>query len=103
MVYGSLVQSFSELHAKIEVSEKVLDIFLFWKTHLYFFSIQFNSTLYAIKVLRFEVLNDKVIAKYVGNRCTLLHAQRQLCVVAVPLGQSSYVNFLKEQKKKGNN
>ena len=47
----------------------------------------FNSILFAIKILRFEVRIEKVIAKWetAAKRYTLLHAQRQLCVVAVPL------------------
>ena len=49
--------------------------------------LQFNSILFAIKVLPFEIAMDKVIAKWetAAKRYTLLHAQRQLCVVAVPL------------------
>ena len=57
-----------------------------------------------MKVLRFEVLIEKVIAKEetAAERYTLLNAQRQLCVVAVPLKRSNYYTliFLKKKERK---
>ena len=49
------------------------------------FNPSFNFLL-PIKSLPFRIIVDKVFAnkETAAKRCTLLHAQRQLCTVAVP-------------------